>query len=196
MKSSWSIKQKQESTNPETILGNFLQNRKAQSEKDAGSICSTLLLLQECRSRDYFWYETCIHSTAIKMLQALSVRNAWEEQLCMGKCEEILLAPREAGQERITILQVKNGRLTPAECRWEMTLTPRKVSASAAMGFCEAEGQNLWTALLSPRFVPPPPVSVTNLMGNSHSAESSQLEHKACKCLVSASLSIWFRKNK
>lgn len=81
-KSSRSITQRQESTNPETILGNFLQNQKAQPEREAGSICSVLLLLLwECRSSDYFWYETCMHSSAIKMLQALSVHNAWEELL-------------------------------------------------------------------------------------------------------------------
>jgi len=171
MKSSRSITWRQESTNPETTLGNFLQNREAQPAREAGSICSVLLLLQECRSSDYFWYETYMHSTAMKTLRALSVHNAWEEEL-YSKRREILLAPCEPGQEQITMLQLKNGRVTQAECRRE-----KPPSAQSNSQRLQPQNSVRWKESplcglhsFSPGFVPPPRISVPNLRGNSCSA--------------------------
>lgn len=101
----------------------------------------------------------------------------------IGKRKEILLAPREVSQEQITIVQLKNGRVTQAERRREKP--PSLQSNYQHLQPWDSARQKERTSVrlhsFSPGFVPPRPVSVSDLKGNSHSAESGQLEHKACK---------------
>lgn len=55
-----------------------VEKKKAQPDKNTGSICSGLPLLWECRRCGYFGDEICMLSAALKALEALCTFNVWE----------------------------------------------------------------------------------------------------------------------